>query len=105
MLSQTASEPLHLDVQALKTASLVYRAINHDFRQRILQLLHKRERMTVTEIYVKLRREQCVVSSHLGVLREAKLVQGEREGKQIYYSINYEQLRKLHSLSESLLKS
>jgi DNA-binding transcriptional ArsR family regulator len=103
MLLQTASGPLEINVLSLKNASLFFRAINHDFRQRILQLVHKHGRLTVTEIYVKLRREQCVVSSHLAVLREARLVKAERVGKNIFYSVNYEQIKHLQSLAAELL--
>ncbi|GAA4743613.1 ArsR/SmtB family transcription factor [Flavisolibacter ginsenosidimutans] len=105
MPSHTVSNPLEIDALSLKNASLFFRAINHDFRQKIMQLIHKHGRMTVTEIYVKLRREQCVVSSHLAVLRDAKLVQAERAGKNIFYSVNYEQIKHLQSLAAELLKN
>ena len=103
MLAHPASGPLVIDIQNLKTAALFFRAVNNPFRQRILHLLHKYNRLTVTEIYVKLRREQCVVSSHLAVLREAKLVDTERAGKNIYYSLNHHRLEQLHKLAEGLL--
>lgn len=104
MLPHSVSDSLAIDAPSLKNASLFFRAINHDFRQRIMQTIHKEGRLTVTEIYVKLRREQCVISSHLGVLREAKLVHAERAGKNIFYSLNYEQIKHLHALAEELLK-
>lgn len=102
MLAHPASGPLLLDTQNLKTAALFFRAVNNPFRQRILHLLHKHSRLTVTEIYVKLRREQCVVSSHLGILREAKLVSTERMGKNIFYSVNHQRLEQLQHLATGL---
>lgn len=105
MHATTASGSLQIDAQNLKAASLFFRAVNNPFRQRILHLLHKHNRMTVTEIYVKLRREQCVVSSHLGILREARLVTAERAGKNIFYTVNYKRLTQLQHLATGLLKN
>ena len=95
---------LEIDSLVLQKAALTYRAINHQLRQQILQLLHKNGRMMVTSIYVKLRIEQSVASQHLAILRRAKLVVAEREGKNVYYSVNYPRLTQLHSVSGHLLK-
>lgn len=105
MHATTVPGSLQIDAQNLKTASLFFRAVNNPFRQRILHLLHKHNRMTVTEIYVKLRREQCVVSSHLGILREARLVTAERAGKNVFYTVNYKRLTQLQHLATGLLKN
>lgn len=103
-LASAAIGPLFIETQNLKTAASFFRAVNHQFRQRILQLLHKHEQLTVTELYIKLRREQCVVSWHLGILREAGLVYTKREGKNIRYRLNYERLQQLHAIADGLLK-
>ena len=62
---------LKIDVLTLKKAALVLRAVNHKLRQQILKLIHQKGRITVTEIYVKLRLEQSVASQHLAILRKA----------------------------------
>ena len=62
---------LKIDVIQLKKAALILRAVNHKLRQQILKLIHQHDRMTVTEIYVKLRLEQSVASQHLAILRSA----------------------------------
>lgn len=95
---------LKIDVLQLKKAALILRAINHKLRQQILKLIHQNERMTVTEIYVKLRLEQSVASQHLAILRKAGYVSTFRDGKFIYYSVNYERLQEVHTYSQSLLK-
>ena len=95
---------LKIDVLQLKKAALVLRAINHKLRQQILKLIHQNERMTVTEIYVKLRLEQSVASQHLAILRKAGYVSTFRDGKFIYYSVNYERLQEVHTYSQNLLK-
>jgi DNA-binding transcriptional ArsR family regulator len=95
---------LKIDVLQLKKAALILRAINHKLRQQILKLIHQNERMTVTEIYVKLRLEQSVASQHLAILRKAGYVSTFRDGKFIYYSVNYERLQEVHTYSQQLLK-
>lgn len=97
------TKELHIEIIPLKKAALIYRAVNHQLRQEMLRLIHRKEKMTVTEIYVKLRLEQAVASQHLAILRKAGFVTTERDGKFIYYSVNYNRLDQIHQLTESLL--
>lgn len=94
---------LKIDIVQLKKAALVLRAINHKLRQQILKLISDHDRMTVTEIYVKLRLEQSVASQHLAILRKAGFVNTLRDGKFIYYSVSAERLTEVHEFSGQLL--
>lgn len=94
---------MKIDVLQLKKAALVLRAVNHKLRQQIMKLLHQHGKMTVTEIYVKLRLEQSVASQHLAILRKAGFVDTLRDGKFIYYSVNYERLAEAHEFAKQLL--
>jgi DNA-binding transcriptional ArsR family regulator len=58
--------PVKVDFVHSKKAALILRSINHKLRQQIIKLLDENQKMTVTEIYVKLRLEQSVASQHLG---------------------------------------
>ena len=93
---------LLLDYAELRKAVLVLRAINHDLRQKIINLLEKNTRMTVTDIYIQLRLEQSVTSQHLAILRRAGIVTTERQGKFIYYSLNKERLNQISQLIDEL---
>lgn len=95
---------LHIEVLPIKKAILLFRAINHKLRQQILGLLHKEEKLTVTEIYVTLHLEQSVASQQLAILRKAGFVIAKRKGKFIYYSVNYDWLKEVHKLTSALLK-
>lgn len=99
------SSPLNLnvDLHNVKKAALVLRAINHKLRQQILKLIEESGRMTVTEIYVKLRLEQSVASQHLAILRKAGFVKTERDGKFIYYSVNNDRLEELNKFVQDLV--
>src|SRR5258705_4171508 len=94
---------LKIDLHNLKKAALVLRAVNHKLRQQILKLIDEHKRITVTELYVKLRLEQSVASQHLAILRKAGFVKTVRDGKFIFYSVNTDRLKELNRFVEQLL--
>jgi DNA-binding transcriptional ArsR family regulator len=102
--SSVVEKDLKIEVLQLKKAALVLRAVNHKLRQQILKLINQKEKITVTEIYVKLRLEQSVASQHLAILRKAGFVITHRDGKFIYYSVNQDRLKEVHSFVQDLLK-
>lgn len=72
-----------------------FRAVKHRTRANILQYLDEVGEATVTDLYIKFRIEQTECSRHLGILRDGNLVKYRRDGKNIYYSLNTETLKKL----------
>jgi len=99
---QKGSKDILLDYLELRKAALVLRAINHKLRQKMIELLEENERMTVTDIYVKLRLEQSVASQHLAILRKSGVVVTERNGKFIYYTLNKNRITQISELVEEL---
>ena len=97
------SNTIKLDFLHLKKAALVLRAMNHKLRQQMIKLLDESEKMTVTEIYVKLRLEQSVASQHLAILRRSGIVITKRDGKFIYYALNYERIAEVNQFVEDLV--
>lgn len=95
---------MKMDEALLKKGALVLRAVNHKLRQQLLHLMHKKGPVSVTDIYVKLRLEQSVASQHLAILRRAGFVKTERQGKQIFYSVNYDKLEEVQRLVQELVK-
>ncbi len=91
-----------LDYAELRKAVLVLRAVNHKLRQQIIDLLEESERLTVTDLYVKLRLEQSVASQHLAILRRSGVVITERHGKYIYYALDQERLNQISRLVEDI---
>ncbi|MHB1922087.1 MAG: ArsR/SmtB family transcription factor [Chitinophagaceae bacterium] len=96
-------DQIKLDYIAVKKAAMVLRSINHKLRQQMIKLLEDHKRMTVTEIYVKLRLEQSVASQHLAILRRAGIVITERDGKFIHYTINTQRIAELASFVDDLV--
>ena len=94
---------LKIDLHNLKKAALVLRAVNHKLRQQILKLIDEHGRMTVTELYVKMRLEQSVASQHLAILRKAGFVKTDRDGKFIYYSVSTDRMDEVNQFLADLL--
>lgn len=96
------SEPVKVDFVNLKKAAMILRALNHKLRQQIVKLIDENRKLTVTEIYVRLRLEQSVASQHLAILRRAGIVKTNRDGKFIYYSVNSGRVSEISRCVESL---
>ena len=96
---------LKVDLLNVKKASLILRAINHKLRQQILKLIDDQGKITVTEIYVKLRLEQSVASQHLAILRRANIVITERDGKFIHYALNHARIAAVAKFVNELVHS
>jgi DNA-binding transcriptional ArsR family regulator len=105
MNMQTNENNLNINVIEVKKAAMVLRAINHKLRQQIVQLIHTAGKITVTEIYVKLRLEQSVASQHLAILRKSGFLNTERDGKFIYYTVNYPRFDEVDAFTKQLLHS
>jgi DNA-binding transcriptional ArsR family regulator len=94
---------LKMDFVHMKKAAMILRAMNHKLRQQMIRLLDENKKMTVTDIYVKLRLEQSVASQHLAILRRAGIVTTEREGKFIYYGVNYSRISEVNDFVSDLV--
>lgn len=103
IILSNGNEPIKVDFLHTKKASLILRSINHKLRQQIIKLLDESHKMTVTELYVKLRLEQSVASQHLAILRRAGIVSTTREGKFIYYNVNYSRLTEVVGFVKTLV--
>ena len=99
-----AVSTVKINQHGLKKAVLVLRALNHKLRQQILNLIDSETKITVTEIYVKLRLEQSVASQHLAILRRVGIVKTEREGKFIFYTVNHKRIEEINRFVEQLIK-
>jgi DNA-binding transcriptional ArsR family regulator len=65
----------------------VYRALADPTRRRIIQLLRERD-MTAGELADHFPLAKPTLSGHFAVLREADLIQGEKNGTTITYHLN-----------------
>jgi len=65
------------------------KALADETRQAILRMLLQDE-MCVSDIVQAFGLSQPTISHHLGILKNAGLVSSRKEGKQVYYAINRE---------------
>lgn len=73
----------------LRESSETLRAIAHPLRLQIIELLHLNKQLSVTEIHQELDVEQAVASHHLRILKNKRVVDLERDGKNsLYYLAN-----------------
>lgn len=98
-----STDSLKINYHNLKKAALVLRALNHKLRQQILSLIEAEKKITVTEIYVRLRLEQSVASQHLAILRRAGIVTTQRDGKFIFYTVNYKRIEEINEVVNQLV--
>ncbi len=86
-MRRTQKSPLSND--KLQTSSEILRALAHPLRMQILQFIDKHKTVNVNKIYSTLKLEQSITSQHLRILRQAGLVLTQREGKFIFYVVDY----------------
>ncbi len=67
------------------------KALADETRQKIMSLCCCKW-LSVGEIVSALNVSQPTVSHHLGILKEAGLVDSHREGKQVFYSLNQKKI-------------
>ena len=76
------------ELQAIQNTKSVLRAIDHPLRLKLLSLISHNGEMTVKEIYRELDIEQSLASLHLNILRNVQVVNAQRQGKNVRYSLN-----------------
>lgn len=75
--------------EKLRVSSELMRALAHPLRLKILAFIDRHGTINVNKIYGALKIEQSITSQHLRILRNAGVLQSERDGKYIHYSIDY----------------
>lgn len=68
------------------------RALGDETRQRILEILQDEGEQCVNDLVERFNVSQPTISHHLNFLRQANLVASRRDGKQIYYRANQDNI-------------
>jgi DNA-binding transcriptional ArsR family regulator len=82
----------------------LFRALADPTRLRIMEMLHQKGEMSVTEICRHLGRPQNLISHHLACLKNCGLAKTRREGKRIYYSLRNQKVRKLFDRADAHIR-
>jgi DNA-binding transcriptional ArsR family regulator len=83
-----------MTIQELKPIARYFYALKDVLRLRILITLAEHGEMTVTELARALRVSQPLVSFHLNPLRANELIRVRRVGREVYCSVNLEEIQR-----------
>jgi len=81
-----------------KTKANLFQILSHPVRLQILDELRKRE-ACVCHLQAVTGRPQAYISQQLRVLREANLVRDEKDGQNVFYHLQNEEIRTLLATS------
>lgn len=90
-----------IDAKKLEQVAFILKTIAHPVRLAIVDLLDKNIKMAVNDIAEQLGLEQSITSHHLNNMKIKGILQSEREGKNMYYSIKLEEVIKVIACIES----
>ena len=83
---------LNLNSEDLLLAASMLKVLGHPIRISIIELLDEASKMSVTEIFKALKVEQAIASHHLNTLKNKRILNSERVGKNTYYSVSHPNL-------------
>lgn len=78
--------------EKLEKVAYILKTIGHPVRLKIISLLAESNRLSVNEIGEKCEIEQSLVSHHLNNMKLKGILQSEREGKSIFYSVKLDEV-------------
>lgn len=91
------------DLPFLEEATETMRAIAHPIRLVIIDMLHRNQAMTVTEIHESLGIEQAVASHHLRILKDKDVLTVRRDGKNSFYALTKPEYYQLFRILQQAL--
>jgi len=79
--------------ESMRPVAKVFSALGDEYRQRLVLMFEKGERLNLSQIVEVSSISRTAVSHHLRVLREAGIVLSEKKGKEVFYWINPQPVR------------
>lgn len=90
-------------VERLKLKAKFFRGFADPTRLAILECLREGE-VQATEIAKRLNQSESNISNHLSCLMDCGLIRNRRDGRNIYYSIRIDKVRKMLEYADEALK-
>lgn len=84
---RNGARPLTLPVDLLERMAEMLKLLAHTHRLRIVEVLEHSDGAPVYEITRKLGLPQAVISQHLNAMKRVGLLNADRRGKEVWYSI------------------
>lgn len=77
------------EIKMIEESAEILRALSNPIRISMLNFISQNHSVKVFDIHTHLSLDKSIASQHLKILRDANLVNTTREGKNIYYAINF----------------
>lgn len=84
--------------------SEVFKALSDQNRLRIVELLYDGE-LCACKLLEEMNFTQPTLSHHMGILMKAGIVNGRKEGKWVYYTVNTETMEKASEYLRSIFRN
>ncbi|MEO1628050.1 MAG: metalloregulator ArsR/SmtB family transcription factor [Bacteroidota bacterium] len=76
------------DISFLESSTEALRAMAHPIRLAMVELLHAKKELSVTEVFTALDIQQAVASHHLRIMKNRNIVKVNRQGQNSIYSLS-----------------
>lgn len=84
-----------IDVKKLEHVAFILKTIAHPLRIAVIDLLTRNEKLCVNDICERLDSEQSLTSHHLSNMKLKGILNSEREGKNIFYSLKLKEVNEV----------
>lgn len=84
-----------IEIDKLEKAAFILKTVAHPVRLRIIELLDQNGPMTVSDLCEALDCEQSLTSHHLSNMKYKGILQSQRSGKNIHYSLKERDVTKI----------
>ncbi len=81
-----------LNFSQREKVAYILKTIAHPVRIGIIELLTHHERLTVNEICEGIDSEQSLISHHLAIMRLKGILSDRKQGKNVYYSLQLQEV-------------
>ncbi|TWT74591.1 putative HTH-type transcriptional regulator YgaV [Posidoniimonas polymericola] len=87
-----------------ETRAKVLKALAHPARLKLVDLLAKHEEVCVCDLTQEIGMDMSTVSRHLTQLKNAGIVESDKRGQMVFYSLRVKCLKSLFACIESVVK-
>ncbi len=94
-----------IDGDLITAREHLFKALGDRTRLEIIEMLIEFGEMSVTDIQIKLGKEQNLISHHLSCLKNCGLVKSKKNGKSVIYSIRDKRISKLLAITDEHVRS
>jgi ArsR family transcriptional regulator, arsenate/arsenite/antimonite-responsive transcriptional repressor len=94
-----------IDFGKIEQACDILHKCQHKKRREIINVVLKNPGIIASDIDKKIKLDQPTTSGHLSILRKAGVLKTNHHGKHVHYTVNMQALRKIETLSISIVET